>query len=152
MNKQNKMLTIRVYGIVMNRKKEVLLTDEYHFNQRMTKFPGGGLQYGEGTIDCLKREFLEEIGQEPFQITHLYTTDFFQPTALVDPPRQLIGIYYIAQIPEPEKVPVKEKEFDFEEINGTQVFRWVPLHLLTPEMVTFPIDKKVVAIMTMLAE
>lgn len=133
--------TIRVYGIVINRRQEVLVTDEYHFNRRMTKFPGGGMEYGEGTLDCLKREFLEELGQEPVSIRHFYTTDFFQPTALVDPPRQLMSIYYLASLPDSENLLVKEKPFDMQEVNGTQVFRWIPLSSLSADEMTFPIDK-----------
>ena len=70
---------IRVYGLVINPQNEVLLTDEYRYETNMTKFPGGGLHYGEGLIDCLKREFREECnGQEIENIRHFYTTDFFQ--------------------------------------------------------------------------
>jgi len=51
---------IRVYGLIINANKEVLISDEYVLKTYMTKFPGGGLEFGEGTIDCLKREFREE--------------------------------------------------------------------------------------------
>ena len=30
----------------------------------VTKFPGGGMEFGEGTIDCIKRECMEEFGEE----------------------------------------------------------------------------------------
>lgn len=69
---------IRVYGILINENKEVLLSDEYYKGVKITKFPGGGLNYGEGTIDCLKREALEEFGQPIEVIEHFYTTDFFK--------------------------------------------------------------------------
>ena len=137
------MFTIRVYGILINEKEEVLLTDEFRMGKRMTKFPGGGLQYGEGTIDCLKREFIEELGQEPFNIKHLYTTDYYQSTALVDPPRQLISIYYTLDVEAPGRIEVTEKIFDFEDVEGAQTFRWVPLIALSPDDVTYPVDKKV---------
>lgn len=139
--------TIRVYGVVISKSLEVLLTDEFRFGRRMTKFPGGGLRFGEGTIDCLKREFVEELGQEPFNIRHLYTTDFFQPTALVTPQKQLISIYYTVDIPSPDKIEVAVKPFDFSEVEGAQVFRWVPVNGLSPDDVTFPIDKKVVGLL-----
>ena len=48
---------IRVYGICINERQEVLLSDESYRDLHFTKFPGGGLGFGEGTIDCLKREF-----------------------------------------------------------------------------------------------
>ncbi|GAJ02545.1 unnamed protein product, partial [marine sediment metagenome] len=47
---------VRVYGLIINDKKEVLLTDEYQLGMKMTKFPGGGLEFGEGPVDCIKRE------------------------------------------------------------------------------------------------
>jgi len=105
------------------------------------------MEYGEGTLDCLKREFLEELGQEPVNIRHFYTTDFFQPTALVDPPRQLISIYYLASLPDPEGLVVKKKPFDLQEVNGTLVFRWIPLSRLIAEEMTFPVDKVVTALL-----
>jgi len=137
------MFTIRVYGIVINQKGEVLLTDEYRMGQRMTKFPGGGLQYGEGTLDCLRREFAEELGCIPLNFRHFYTTDYFQPTALIHPPKQLISIYYEVDIERLDALPVTGKVFDFEEVEGAQTFRWVPLALFTAGDVTFPVDKKV---------
>ena len=69
---------IRVYAIIMNENNELLISDEYQLNMRMTKFPGGGLEFGEGTIDCMKREAIEEFGQEIEILEHYYTTDNFQ--------------------------------------------------------------------------
>ena len=60
----NTRFTIRVYGILLNERQEVLLSDESYMGYRFTKFPGGGLEYGEGTVDCLKREIREETGLE----------------------------------------------------------------------------------------
>lgn len=142
MNNSNQ-FTIRVYGILINGRDEVLLSDEFHFGVKMTKFPGGGMHYGEGPVDCLKREFMEEIGQEPLNIRHLYTTDFFQPTALVHPPKQLISIYYSVNLADPDGIPATDKVFDFEEIEDAQAFRWVALDELSPEDLTFPIDRRV---------
>jgi 8-oxo-dGTP diphosphatase len=137
------MFTIRVYGIVVNRKGEILLTDEYRMGQRMTKFPGGGLHYGEGTLECLKREFQEELDRVPFNIRHFYTTDFFQPTALITPPKQLISIYYEVDIEHVETIPVTERVFDFDEVEGAQTFRWIKTEHLNASVLTFPIDQKV---------
>ena len=55
------MFNIRVYGILINEKNQVLVADEYIRGGYYTKFPGGGLEFGEGTRDCLKREFKEEM-------------------------------------------------------------------------------------------
>jgi len=133
---------IRVYGIIVNENSEVLLSDEFQLGMKMTKFPGGGLEFGEGTIDGLKREFKEECnGQEIKKITHFYTTDFFQK-ALFYENKQLISIYYMAELANPIKFLISKKPFDFQENkNGNQSFRWIKINNLNEAEITFPIDK-----------
>ena len=114
----------------------------------MTKFPGGGLEYGEGPVDCLIRECKEEMGIQIKITGHFYTTDFFQPNRFYEN-TQLISIYYAFQLPAGHRLPISEKKFDFEEEkNGMQSFRWIPLSELSPEDLTFPVDQKVVRILT----
>jgi 8-oxo-dGTP diphosphatase len=134
--------TIRVYGIILNEQEEVLLSDEFQLGMKMTKFPGGGLHFGEGTIECLRREFREECnGQEIENIRHFYTTDFYQK-ALFYENHQLISIYYMADLKKPFKFTISDKPFDFEEgKNGNQSFRWVKLKNLKTDDLSFPIDK-----------
>ena len=55
---------IRVYAIIVNENQEVLISDEFQPGIKMTKFPGGGLEFGEGTIDGLKRELREECNSQ----------------------------------------------------------------------------------------
>ena len=138
---------LRVYGIFVNEKNEVLLTDEFQLDTKMTKFPGGGLQFGKGTIDCLKREMLEECNQEIEEIEHFYTTDFYQK-ALYFENNQLISIYYKARLKEPVKISFSNCAFDFDELkNGNQSFRWVKINTLNPDELTFPIDKHVATLL-----
>jgi len=137
-------INLRVYGIILNDKNELLLSDEYVLDRYMTKFPGGGLIPGEGTEDCLKREAIEECGQEIEIISHYYTTHFLQK-ALFYPDHQLISIYYKAKFKEAVKFKISTRAFDFEgEINGSQSFRWVPLNSIIENDLTFPIDKMVI--------
>jgi len=139
----NTRFTLRVYGIILNDRNEVLLSDESYLGHRFTKFPGGGLEYGEGTLDCLKREIREETGCDIEILGHLYTTDFFQESQF-HPGLQVISIYYRARFTEPPCFPVSEKPFDFPAgAERGQSFRWIPLEKLTPDAVTLPIDKKV---------
>jgi 8-oxo-dGTP diphosphatase len=71
-----KSLNVRVYGILIHENK-LLVSDEYIKGMKITKLPGGGLEFGEGTHDCLKREFKEELDLDVEIESHFYTTDFF---------------------------------------------------------------------------
>lgn len=139
---------IRVYGILLNKEKQVLVSDEYIRGNYYTKFPGGGLEFGEGTRDCLKREFKEEMDLEVEIGDHIYTTDFFQMSAF-NPDHQIISIYYYAKALEEIKVPLRHRPFDFDELqlkiynekNETETFRFIDWNDFTSESVTLPIDK-----------
>jgi|SRR6266542_1081049 len=139
---------IRVYGVLINDKKQVLVSDEYIRGNYYTKFPGGGLELGEGTRDCLKREFKEEMDLEVEIGDHLYTTDFYQVSAF-NPAHQIISIYYLAHALEEIKVPLRTKEFDFDEqqmvvynkIQMTETFRFIDWDKFSADNVTLPIDK-----------
>ena len=134
---------IRVYALIVEQGK-ILLTDEIRFGIRMTKFPGGGLKFGEGTIDCLRREIKEEMDAEIENITHFYTTDFFQETRFTNPPSQLISIYYHCRLADKSTVDFTDKPFDFDKnLEGAQVFRWISLQDLQEEKLTLPVDKVV---------
>ncbi len=147
MHQEIRKFNIRVYGIVMNDREEVLLTDEFRLGMPMTKFPGGGLEFGEGTIDCLKRECREELNQEIEVIHHFYTTDYFQPTHLLNEPQQLISIYYLIKLQAPHLVKTAKSADELEAIDGAQLFRWVSVNNLSPDDLTFPIDKKVLELL-----
>lgn len=143
---------IRVYGIVLN-EQGLLVSDELIRGQRYTKFPGGGLEFGEGTRDCLRREFLEEMDLKVAVGAHLYTTDFFQVSAF-NPDHQIISIYYRAHPLEPIRVRLNQTPFEFDEDQleayqqraETESFRFIPLAELTEESVTLPIDRIVVGL------
>ena len=144
------MFNLRVYGILLGKNKEVLVSDEFIRGSRYTKFPGGGLEFGEGTRDCLMREFMEEMNLSVRVTNHLYTTDFFQMSAF-NPEHQIISIYYRVEALEEIRVPLREKLFDFDEAQmeiyrntgETETFRFIPWDLFSPESVSLPIDKVV---------
>ena len=137
---------VRVYGIFIH-DNNVLVTDEIRYGKMITKFPGGGLQFGEGTIDCLRRECFEEFHQRIEVKEHFYTIDFFQRSAF-NAQQQIISIYYSITVPEPEKIPVTQKQFDFTEVKEeAQTFRWIGLKELSENDFTFPIEKKVATLL-----
>lgn len=133
---------IRVYALFTNEKNEVLITDEFRFGKEITKFPGGGLEWGEGTIDCIKRECREELGCEIKILKHFYTTDFFQPSAF-HPEHQLISIYYLVNAITPIPSAILKPKNHPDKNEGAQSFRWILISQLNPEDFTFPIDRKV---------
>lgn len=148
------MFNVRVYGILVNDENQILVADEYIRGAYYTKFPGGGLEFGEGTRDCLKREFKEEMDLEVEVGDHIYTTDFFQMSAF-NPEHQIISIYYFARALEPIKCPIRTSLFDFdarqmqvyEQTGETETFRFIDWKDLSPEHVTLPIDRVVVKLL-----
>lgn len=128
---------VRVYGILINEENQILVSDEIIHGNFYTKFPGGGLEIGEGTRDCLKREFMEEM-KLPIEVgNHFYTTDFYQKSAF-NPDHQIISIYY--------RVSASET-INLDDINSSneqsETFRFVSLSEFSEEQVSLPIDKKV---------
>ncbi|HWR93656.1 MAG TPA: NUDIX domain-containing protein [Flavobacterium sp.] len=133
---------IRVYALIINANHEILLTDEFQLNTKMTKFPGGGLEFGEGIIECLAREMAEECnGQEIENIRHFYTTEFYQK-ALFYENKQLLSIYFLTDLKHPIKFRISTKPFDFDISKGeNQSFRWVKINTLYENDLSFPIDR-----------
>lgn len=134
---------VRVYGFLIDDHR-ILVTDEFRLGIYMTKFPGGGLQFGEGTIDCLRREFMEELQTSITSVKHYYTTEFYQPTTLLPSDMQLLNIYYLVGVPTPYSFPVTTIRFDIPAKDGAQSFRWMTRDELRPEEFTFPIDRFIV--------
>ncbi|MBM3415172.1 MAG: NUDIX domain-containing protein [Bacteroidetes bacterium] len=147
------MFNLRVYGVLINDQKQVLVSDELIRGNYYTKFPGGGLEFGEGTRECLKREFLEEMNLNVSVGEHIYTTDYFQLSAF-NPQHQIISVYYVASPLEAINIPLRLKPFDFDEeqmkiyetTSETETFRFIDWNDFSPESVTLPIDKIVAAI------
>jgi ADP-ribose pyrophosphatase YjhB (NUDIX family) len=140
------LFNVRVYGILLDEHQRLLVSDEFIRGNYITKLPGGGLEIGEGTRDGLAREFMEEAGIEVHVGDHFYTTDFFQISAF-NHKEQIISIYYLVHTADTTIVKTKEKAFDFlpQEVadpNGTaEHLRWIPLHALSEDAMTLPIDK-----------
>ena len=126
---------------MINEDNEVLLVHEKMPQLHFTKFPGGGLEFGEGLRECLTREFKEETGIDIEVGEHLYTTDFFQPS-LFKPSDQLLAVYYrVSPINYPLEIDLEEKEIKMG--NRTEILRffWSKIENFDVEQLTFPVDK-----------
>jgi 8-oxo-dGTP diphosphatase len=142
------LFNIRVYGILITNNHELIVSDEFIRGSYITKFPGGGLEFGEGTRDCLRRELLEEMNLKIEVGEHLYTTDYFQMSAF-NPAHQIVSIYYYIHPLETIDISFRQKPFDFspeqtaDPKGEAEVFRLISLSEFQEESVTLPIDKVV---------
>ena len=132
-----KRFNLRVYGLVINDKKEILLSDEFRFGHFFTKFPGGGVEAGEGILDALKREFIEELNLAIEDATPFYFNDFYQESAFRKED-QIVSFYYLVKC-DTSKIESLNYEIPFFEEGEKQ--RWVKLNDLSEIDLTFPIDK-----------
>lgn len=130
------MFNIRVYGLLIADNK-ILIVQEPVKNRQIVKFPGGGLEFGEGTIECLRREFREELQIEITNIRHFYTTDFYVQSFL-NPEHQVVSIYY--------KVDADASLINYKNEEGLS-FKWIPLDTIGESIFPLPIDKKVVELL-----
>ncbi len=136
---------VRVYGILIDDEDRVLISDERTQNVSFTKFPGGGLEYGEGLIDALKREFIEECNLPIEVVKHIYTTDFYEKSSFNN--SQIISIYYQVKALADFSFELKSKPFDFEPIekisliDKQEVFRFEKIEDILEDHLTFKTDK-----------
>lgn len=143
------LFNVRVYGLLFDQYNRLLVSDEFIRGNYYTKLPGGGLEIGEGTRECLKREFMEETGLDVIVGEHLYTTDFFQISAFnnID---QIISIYYSVTALEPIEIKTQTLPFQFtpdqiaDPDGESEVFRWIEWDTLSENDMSLPIDKVVI--------
>jgi len=136
-----KKFNIRCYAIIVNEKNEILLSDEERFGHSFTKFIGGGLEFGEGTKECLQREIKEELNLNAEIGDLFYVNDFYQPS-LFNKDDQIIAFYYLINQINFKAIPIEQKS-TLKNSEG-ESFRWKKIDELKESDVTFPIDKIVV--------
>ena len=136
-----KSFNLRAYGLLINENGEILIVREIVKNRMITKFPGGGLEFGEGLVDCLVREFKEELGIEIEVLSHFYTTDYFVES-FFNPHHQVIAVYYLVKTK--DAVNSRYEKY-FKEVieDGELDFIWVPVEKLDSGLLSLPIDKHV---------
>jgi 8-oxo-dGTP diphosphatase len=138
---------IRVYGLWI-KDGAVLVSDEFERGIYMTKFPGGGHEFGESLTECVIREFHEELKFKISVIRHFYTTDFFITSAF-NSQQQLISHYYVVEPAEDLNFNASSRPFDFSsDLDRGQSFRWLQLSEIRADDFTFPIDRHVAGLLS----
>lgn len=138
----SKRFNIRVYGLLINDKDQVLVSDECRNGFSFTKFPGGGLEFGEGFTECLCREFKEEMDVD-VQIGELYFyNDYFQES-IFNPNDQIISFYYKVNCDSWESI-IADKHVHPITVEGEKN-RWVNISELSEVDFALPIDKLVIS-------
>ena len=130
--------TQRTYGILINKKQEVLISDEFRFGRYFRKFPGGGVEKGEGILDALKREFKEELSLEIDSHEFLFFNDYFQQSSF-DPNIQVTCFYYLVKCSGDQDLKLESYEIPLTEDGEKQ--QWISINELNIETLTFPIDR-----------
>ena len=146
------LFNVRVYGILLDEQNRLLVSDEFIRGDYFTKLPGGGLEIGEGTRECLAREFVEETGLAVTVGEHLYTTDFFQISAFNNKD-QIISIYYMVHSNDCGNIKTSEIPFDFnpaqvaDKTATAELFRWVAIEKINEDSMSLPIDKVAIGLL-----
>ncbi|WP_322969038.1 NUDIX hydrolase [Faecalibacter sp. LW9] len=132
----SKPFNVRVYALLEHQGKIMIIHEPFQ-NQLIYKFPGGGLEFGEGTRECLIREFKEELNLEVEIGEHFYTQDFFIQNVF-DPTEQILMIYYCAQTTDEALENLKVMDEDIQEV------MWWDKKDLNPDRMTLATDKIVI--------
>lgn len=131
---------LRVYGLIFSEGR-VLVCDETIRGKPVTKFPGGGLEPGEGLKDGLRRELMEELALPVKELFHYYTTDFFVASAFDD--SQVISVYYVVE-PDPSAKLDRLLPQPGGDLDG---IRWMPLSSISEDDFSLVIDRHVAAML-----
>lgn len=138
-----KRFNIRVYGLCVDNDR-ILISDEVRVGMKMTKFPGGGLEFDEGAEAGLKREFQEELGAK-IEVGNIFYLNPFLQISAFNPNDEIIAMYFWVTLTSPPKATFSEQKQDFLSIPGDQqIFRWLKISKLESEEFTFPIDQSLV--------
>lgn len=120
---------IRVYAICI-KEQHLMVLKEPFAGKMVNKLPGGGLEYGEGTVDCLIREFKEELSLEIQNITPFYIQEHFVPSLAKDN-KQILMLYFLVDIKNLSSLKILD--------NNIKEVLWTPID--GENILTLPVDQ-----------
>ena len=123
-------INIRVYAIYVNENQELMALNEGYAGKKLVKLPGGGLEFGEGTLECLHREFAEELNLKIEVLEHFYTQEEFL-VSMFRENEQLLTIYYTVNILNLDELKILDESIEN--------VKWISLQEENP--LPLPIDK-----------
>jgi 8-oxo-dGTP diphosphatase len=132
------LFNIRVYALIVNDNR-LLVSEEQHGSVFLRKFPGGGLQFGEGILQALHRELKEELNAEVENASLFSVTEDFV-VSFLNNKQQVIGVHYLVELKQDYSDEyLKNNHLELE--NGHIHFKWMLLDNLTADDFTSPVDK-----------
>lgn len=120
---------VRVYALCIENNK-ILCVKEPFAGKMVIKLPGGGLEFGEGTVACLKREFKEELNLNIETGDCFYIQEDFVESLAKDQ-KQLLMLYFKARITDKENLKIIDDKI--------QELLWVDIKDENP--FTLPVDQ-----------
>jgi 8-oxo-dGTP diphosphatase len=132
------LFNVRVYALIVKNNR-LLISEEQHGGVFLRKFPGGGLQFGEGILQALHRELKEELNADVESASMLCVTEDFV-VSFLNNKQQVIGVHYLVEL---------KQDYSDEFLNNNRVelenghihFKWVLIDSLAAEDFTSPVDK-----------
>ena len=124
---------IRVYGLLIFENQLMILKEPYA-GEILYKFPGGGLEFGEGVIECLEREFLEELNLKITKTHHFYTQEGFLASKFRKN-EQLLTVYYMVEVESITELKLLD--------NSIEEVIWCDLNKYQKSPLILPIDQLV---------
>ena len=132
------LFNVRVYALIVKNNR-LLISEEQHGGVFLRKFPGGGLQFGEGIVQALHRELKEELNADVESEKLLCVTEDFV-VSFLNNKQQVIGVHYWVEL----KQDYSDNHLDNNRVeleNGYIHFKWVMIDELKADDFSSPVDK-----------